>query len=243
MYSPATSAEERGEHVHRDATRDRGGLAQDRTDRHSQIRESAKVSVLEHRREPLFIEATNDAESSTSGIVAMDRNRVFVALAGLGTTPLNATQLTSGTVDSARLGRCDASREATTARRSRRPPSCRASPPTSGFWTPIITADGGASGQVYAQQQGNWIKIGKSIIVQFQVVLSTKGTLDLASFRSGLPAVLGVQSAGRVHRSDVARARDQLHRAIGCQVGGAAGGSPAPGPGLRRPPTALTNPR
>jgi hypothetical protein len=182
----------------------------------------------------LFIEATNDAESSTSGIVAMDRNGVFVALAGLGTTPLNATQLTSGTVDSARLSAAATQAAGDNSTKIATTAFVQGIAPTSGFWTPIITADGGASGQVYAQQQGNWIKIGKSIIVQFQVVLSTKGTLTGFIQIGGFP-LFGSSVSGSWFIDLMWYGLVTSYIKIGCQVGGAAGGL-----AYLRPSTAAT---
>lgn len=50
-----------------------------------------------------IISASNDALTASSGFVSMDRNGVWTVAAGLGATPLNASQLTSGTVSDARL--------------------------------------------------------------------------------------------------------------------------------------------
>jgi hypothetical protein len=47
-----------------------------------------------------------------------------------------------------------------------------------GTWTPTIQGNGGASGQVYSTQSGNYIKIGNFIYLTFDVELSTAGTLS-----------------------------------------------------------------
>jgi hypothetical protein len=51
----------------------------------------------------LFIQATNDDDASATGNVSMSRTGVLSVPAGLGATPLNASQLTSGAVPDARL--------------------------------------------------------------------------------------------------------------------------------------------
>jgi hypothetical protein len=51
----------------------------------------------------LYFIASNDAITVNQGLVSMDRTGVLTANAGLGTTPLNGSQITSGTVPDARL--------------------------------------------------------------------------------------------------------------------------------------------
>lgn len=56
-----------------------------------------------------------------------------------------------------------------------------------GTWTPTVTADGGSSGQTYADQIGRYIKIGRMVYAGFTVTLSAKGTLTGNVQIGGLP--------------------------------------------------------
>jgi hypothetical protein len=56
-----------------------------------------------------------------------------------------------------------------------------------GSWTPVIGGDGGTSGQAYSVQVGRYVKIGKMVIAQFRVQLSTLGTVTGAVQIQGLP--------------------------------------------------------
>jgi hypothetical protein len=58
---------------------------------------------------------------------------------------------------------------------------------TQGTWTPSLTANGGASGQVYGSQQGHYIKIGPLVFLTYYVALSTKGTLSGNVAIAGFP--------------------------------------------------------
>lgn len=56
-----------------------------------------------------------------------------------------------------------------------------------GSWTPSIGGSGGQSGQVYTVQVGRYIKIGKLVMCQFRVTLSTLGTVTTSVQVHGLP--------------------------------------------------------
>ena len=56
-----------------------------------------------------------------------------------------------------------------------------------GDWTPIIGGTGGQSGQAYTTQSGKYVKIGKLVVAEFRVVLSTAGTITTAPMIGGLP--------------------------------------------------------
>lgn len=56
-----------------------------------------------------------------------------------------------------------------------------------GDWTPAIGGSGGQSGQVYATQVGKYTKIGKLVVCQFRVQLSTLGTITTNVQIQGLP--------------------------------------------------------
>jgi hypothetical protein len=90
----------------------------------------------------LVIQATNDAVTVQQGGVTINRSGVLVA-AGLGTTPLDASQLLSGTVPLARL-----------------PPFIDQ---VIGEWLPILGGEGGESGQDYRIQQGRYMRTGKLV--------------------------------------------------------------------------------
>jgi len=59
-----------------------------------------------------------------------------------------------------------------------------------GLWTPIISASGGASGQTYAVQVGEFVKVGRQVTLMFQVALSVKGTLTGNITLANLPFVI-----------------------------------------------------
>jgi hypothetical protein len=56
-----------------------------------------------------------------------------------------------------------------------------------GSWTPTILFGGASVGITYAVQQASYIKIGKSVFVQFRVVLSNKGSSTGTANIGGLP--------------------------------------------------------
>jgi hypothetical protein len=56
-----------------------------------------------------------------------------------------------------------------------------------GTWTPVIGGSGGTAGQTYSVQNGYYTKIGKMVIVQFNVVLTGKGTITTGVQIQGLP--------------------------------------------------------
>ncbi len=56
-----------------------------------------------------------------------------------------------------------------------------------GTWTPTIGGTGGQSGQTYTVQQGDYVKIGKLVILHFNVTLSAKGTITSIAQIQGLP--------------------------------------------------------
>lgn len=56
-----------------------------------------------------------------------------------------------------------------------------------GTFTPSFWADGGASGQVYAFRTGFYTKVGRLVTVQFDVKLSSKGTLTGNVLLIGFP--------------------------------------------------------
>lgn len=56
-----------------------------------------------------------------------------------------------------------------------------------GVWTPVIGGSGGTSGQAYTTQVGVYGKIGKLVVCQFRVQLSTLGTITTNVQIQGLP--------------------------------------------------------
>ena len=44
-------------------------------------------------------------------------------------------------------------------------------------WTPMIGSSGGGSGQTYSRQQGEYVKIGRMCVLNFNIALTSKGTL------------------------------------------------------------------
>ena len=56
-----------------------------------------------------------------------------------------------------------------------------------GSWTPVIGGSGGTSGQAYTVQEGNYTKIGRLVILNFRVILSTEGTITGNVQIQGLP--------------------------------------------------------
>jgi len=59
--------------------------------------------------------------------------------------------------------------------------------PSAGSWTPVIGGIGGTSGQTYSSQIGTYIKIGRFVVVIFDVTLSAKGTITGVVQIQGLP--------------------------------------------------------
>ena len=90
-----------------------------------------------------------------------------------GLTQLNATNLTSGIIPSARF-------------------------PVRGSFTPIFLATGGLSGQIYSTQIGNYVKFGPLVCFSGTLVLSTKGTMSGQPAIGGLPYVAVESYSGGV---------------------------------------------
>jgi hypothetical protein len=66
-----------------------------------------------------------------------------------------------------------------------------------GSWTPTILFGGASAGVTYGVQQASYIKIGKSVFVQFRVSLSNKGSSTGAANVGGLPfAASGTANIG-----------------------------------------------
>jgi len=60
-----------------------------------------------------------------------------------------------------------------------------------GVWTPVLTGDGGATGQSYSEQFGRYQKIGNRVYFSFSATLTAKGTVSLEARLGGLPFVTG----------------------------------------------------
>ncbi len=56
-----------------------------------------------------------------------------------------------------------------------------------GTWTPVIGGSGGTSGQTYSVASGFYVKVGKLVTAQFNIVLSNKGTITTNVQIQGLP--------------------------------------------------------
>lgn len=65
-----------------------------------------------------------------------------------------------------------------------------------GTWTPTIGGSGGQSGQVYADQSGHYVKIGRFVWVSFRVTLSTLGTITTQVQIQGLPFTIDNVATG-----------------------------------------------
>lgn len=60
-----------------------------------------------------------------------------------------------------------------------------------GLWTPVLSAQSGASGQVYSMQAGQFTKIGRLVLADFWITLTNKGTMAGGIEITGLPAIVG----------------------------------------------------
>lgn len=56
-----------------------------------------------------------------------------------------------------------------------------------GSWTPTIGGTTGATGQVYAYQNGTYVLLGDLVLAEFYVELSTEGTITGSAQLQGLP--------------------------------------------------------
>lgn len=93
-----------------------------------------------------------------------------------------------------------------------------------GPWTPILTADGSASGQVYTMQLGLYTKVGRLVVAQFQVILSNKGTLTGFLQIGGLPMFGSGTVSGLSFIQDVAwGALATAYVKIGLEIVGTSG--------------------
>ncbi len=66
-----------------------------------------------------------------------------------------------------------------------------------GNWTPVIGGSGGTSGQVYSSQSGTYVKIGREVWVNAEVVMTTKGTITGDVQIQGLPFLVGSATGDR----------------------------------------------
>lgn len=64
-----------------------------------------------------------------------------------------------------------------------------------GTFTPTITANGGASGQLYTQQIGYYTRVGNMVTALFNVVLSVKGTFAGSMMLGGFPLLGAANTA------------------------------------------------
>jgi hypothetical protein len=68
-----------------------------------------------------------------------------------------------------------------------------------GTWTPILGGSGGQSGQTYAIQGGQYVKVGRLVTVSFDTLLTAKGTITGQIGIYGLPfGVAIINTAGPV---------------------------------------------
>ena len=68
-----------------------------------------------------------------------------------------------------------------------------------GTWTPVLGGTGGATGQTYTKQNGTYTKIGKMVVAQCYIALSSKGTFvgpDYITAITGLPFACGASEGG-----------------------------------------------
>tara|TARA_B100001113_G_scaffold338070_1_gene319914 strand:+ start:1312 stop:2073 length:762 start_codon:yes stop_codon:yes gene_type:complete len=72
-----------------------------------------------------------------------------------------------------------------------------------GTWTPTLVGFGGGNTQTYASQNGNYTKIGRQVVANFQVRLSAKGNISGSYLHiMGLPFPLtssGPSGTGMIH--------------------------------------------
>jgi len=62
------------------------------------------------------------------------------------------------------------------------------------LWFPTINGTGGQSGQTYSTQIGEYVKVGRVVVVSFYLVLSAKGTITGTVQLGGLPFPIGLQA-------------------------------------------------
>ena len=109
------------------------------------------------------------------------------AISGVNLTNLNATNLASGVAATARGGTSVDIASAALPLGSGQitfPATQNASAGVNvlddyeeGTWTPEFQGSGGQSGQVYSEQTGNYIKVGKKVLLTGRITLSTLGTI------------------------------------------------------------------
>ena len=67
-----------------------------------------------------------------------------------------------------------------------------------GTWTPVLGSTGSYSGQLYAQQVGNYTKIGRQVTLHMKIVLTDAGTVGDWSTIFGLPFTPASTSEGSI---------------------------------------------
>lgn len=71
-----------------------------------------------------------------------------------------------------------------------------------GTWTPVLGGTGGTSGQSYASQHGEYVKIGKLVVANGTITFTDKGTLTGDLQIQGLPFTSGASDDGTGYFGD-----------------------------------------
>jgi len=68
-----------------------------------------------------------------------------------------------------------------------------------GSWTPVISGDGGTSGQTYGTQVGRYIKVGRLVVCPYEVSLTVEGVITGNVQISGLPFTAEAATTRPIH--------------------------------------------
>ena len=68
-----------------------------------------------------------------------------------------------------------------------------------GTWTPTVLFNGGSTGITYSTQSGTYTRIGRQVILNFDVRLSNKGSSTGAWEIGGFPFTAGAEGHGALH--------------------------------------------
>lgn len=65
-----------------------------------------------------------------------------------------------------------------------------------GTWTPVLSFGGLSTGITYTTQLGNYVKIGRNVLLEFEINLSSRGSATGSALLSGLPFPMIRQATG-----------------------------------------------
>lgn len=93
-------------------------------------------------------------------------------------------------------------------------------------WTPGISFGNGTTGITYTNRLGNFVKIGRLVVVNYKIVLSSKGSSTGVARITGFPVAVGPFSAADVFNAIGywnSMTSSFVYLSVGMEIGGTVG--------------------